>query len=251
MSGYFVTSPDPFWVLSGHTLSMADPADWLLLDCSGILFDCPIIQSPGNPSWDMGTGPVTMAGAFEQGAPGASDYASTGSMRVGTTWSLIGSVVGPADREIIRWNGGLVLGGLSSWTAIQGAEGGGGISIGTGAGTYFEANVYLYLHRGIVEDTTNVDGTPYVVLNVDRECAIKTDVARTVNLQALADAGDGRVLIVSDRIGTAPANPITINPNGAEKINGVAAAVTIDWAWGSLWLKADVSEGTWRIIGGW
>lgn len=63
MSGYFVTAPDPFWVLSGHTLSMADATDWLLLDCSGILFDCPIIQSPGNPSWDLGTGGITNGGA--------------------------------------------------------------------------------------------------------------------------------------------------------------------------------------------
>jgi hypothetical protein len=64
MSGYFVTSPDPFWVLSGHTLSMADPTNWLLLDCSGILFDCPIIQSPGNPSIDWGDGRIEDAGSI-------------------------------------------------------------------------------------------------------------------------------------------------------------------------------------------
>lgn len=106
--------------------------------------------------------------------------------------------------------------------------------------------------HALLEAHTNVDATPYAVLPADRELAVKTDVARTVNLEALATAGDCRVLIVSDRdpvLGGAAANPITIHPAGGEKINGVAADIVIDWNGGVLWLKADVSAATWRIIG--
>ena len=91
------------------------------------------------------------------------------------------------------------------------------------------------------------------VLPADRELAVKTDIARVIDLEPLATAGDSRVIEVSDAdptLGGAAANPITITPNGAEKINGVAASVVINWNGGALTLKADVSLGTWRIIGG-
>lgn len=100
------------------------------------------------------------------------------------------------------------------------------------------------------ETHANADATPYNVAAADGVVAVKTNAARTVQLPALAGM-NGRILKVGDRIGTAPANPITVAPSGAEKINGVAASVTIDWAWGWLWLMADESEATWIIIGGW
>jgi hypothetical protein len=177
-----------------------------------------------------------------------SGAASTGSIRVGTTWSLYGLESG-ADKRLIDWNGGLTLGNITDWTDIQFAESS-TFTVRSGGQSYITCQAGKTTLTGALANShTNVDSTPYTVLATDRECAVKTNIARTCNLEALATAGDSREIIISDRIGTAATNPITIHTSGVEKINGVAADVTINWNWGSMTLKADTSEGSWRIIG--
>jgi hypothetical protein len=187
--------------------------------------------------------------ATHAGGVGGSDnlYAGKGGSDGGAGGGAGGAINIDAGAAVTGANG-LINIGTTSTANLKTAA----INLGnTTENPPVNVNSPLVVNKQVSESHTNVDATPYAVLPTDRECAVKTDVAREIDLEALATAGDGRVLIVSDRIGTASANPITVKPNGAEKINGVAASVVVDWNWGSIWLKADVSEGTWRIIGGW
>lgn len=74
----------------------------------------------------------------------------------------------------------------------------------------------------------------YNVLTTDYYIGI-TDTAapRTVNLPAAATAGEGKVYIIKDESGAASVNNITIDPDGAETIDG-AATFAISTNYGSV-----------------
>lgn len=72
--------------------------------------------------------------------------------------------------------------------------------------------------------------------------------AKAVNLPAAATAGVGRVLYIKDETGDSGANPITITPNGAEKIDE-AATFVINSAHGSVTLVCTgVAGNEWAVV---
>ncbi len=93
------------------------------------------------------------------------------------------------------------------------------------------------------------------VADVDHDVA-DTDVliayatltaARAVNLPAVADVGVGRTIIVKDESGAATTFDISVTPDGAETIDGVAAAVAIAINYGFVTLYSTAAG--WYTLG--
>ena len=83
-----------------------------------------------------------------------------------------------------------------------------------------------YLNGGIrVKSDHNVSSSPVNVQLSQYYIGINTSVARTVNLPAAATAGAGKMYVFKDETGNAATNNITIDPNGAELIDGAASYV--------------------------
>jgi len=83
-----------------------------------------------------------------------------------------------------------------------------------------------YLNGGIrVKSDHNVSSSPVNVQLSQYYIGINTSVARIVNLPAAATAGAGKMYVFKDETGNAATNNITIDPNGAELIDGAASYV--------------------------
>ena len=119
-----------------------------------------------------------------------------------------------------------------------------GISISPTSGT--GANTITISATGVQTLAVRVAvATPVAVVNTDDVISVEVPgpVAVAVNLPA---GVTGRVFNIKDGLGLAAvATPITINPNGAETIDGAASA-TIDAAYGSLSLVYSGVE--WLIL---
>jgi hypothetical protein len=123
VSGIFVTQSDPMWILVGATLQPADHSWSVLLDASAVLFDCPTIVAPSNPTIDWGDGPIEDAATITLiplGGGAADDLQIAGALTSGKTlllapgtWNIGGAVVvypetqelhgpAPASRGAIR-----------------------------------------------------------------------------------------------------------------------------------------------------
>jgi hypothetical protein len=123
VSGIFVTQSDPMWSLVGATLQPADHSWSVLLDASAVLFDCPTIVAPSNPTIDWGDGPIEDAATITLiplGGGAADDLQIAGALTSGKTlllapgtWNIGGAVVvytetqelhgpAPADNGAVR-----------------------------------------------------------------------------------------------------------------------------------------------------
>jgi hypothetical protein len=104
------------------------------------------------------------------------------------------------------------------------------------------SNKSTYLGGRTIE-TITITGT-LTIGDGDYQIFVDTSAARTINLPAPAD---GREFWITDVIGTAETNNITLVRNGSEKINGVTASKVLQTNWGS-WRV--VSNGTdWFVTG--
>ena len=85
---------------------------------------------------------------------------------------------------------------------------------------------------------SKTDGQTYVVLATDYIVNIKGTGARAVTLQAAADAGVGRILVIKDGDGNASSANITINRGASDTIDS-ATSVVINSNYGSVSLVSD------------
>lgn len=93
------------------------------------------------------------------------------------------------------------------------------------SGTTLTATTLFTAMAGQVVKRT-ATATTYTVLATDYYIGVtSTAAARTINLEAAATAGAGRVLIIKDESGGAGTNNITIDGNGAETIDGAGTLV--------------------------
>lgn len=100
----------------------------------------------------------------------------------------------------------------------------------------------LHVNGSISVKRTAVGAGDYTVLTTDYyigKTAI-TLTGDTINLPAAATAGVGKVYIIKDESGTATIRTITIDPSGAETIDGGATA-TIILSYGSRTIICDGS----------
>lgn len=87
----------------------------------------------------------------------------------------------------------------------------------------------------------NVTATDYAILKTGI-----TGGGDTINLEAAATAGGGRVLVIKDATGTAGTNNITIEPDGSETIDG-ASNFVMNTNYGAVTLACDGSSG-WYVM---
>lgn len=88
---------------------------------------------------------------------------------------------------------------------------------------------------------TNPGGYPYTVLSTDKIVQVNTSAARTINLEPSASTVVGQVLYIKDHTGNASTNNISVVPNGAETLDGMASAsITADY--GVMRLYSDGSN---------
>ena len=88
---------------------------------------------------------------------------------------------------------------------------------------------------------------PYAIVIGDPSWIANTDTAaaRTDTLPACSAARIGLEIKVIDVSGNASVNNITVNPAGADVINGVAAGVTINTNYGGYWFKMISATAWW------
>ena len=131
------------------------------------------------------------------------------------------------------------LAGLPAGTKIETVSVGSGVLIFYGEGVEGIAG-------GLAR--TEVNDADYDVADGDVAVVfIALTAARAVNLPAVADAGDGRTIIVIDESGAAGTYAISVTPDGSEEIDGVAAAVDVAVNYGFLTLYC---TGTaWKTLG--
>lgn len=92
------------------------------------------------------------------------------------------------------------------------------------------------------ETRTTVADIAYSVVSTDRLIVYTSlTAARTVSLEAATTAGAGRTITIVDESGHAGDFPITIDPSGTEKIDGVLTTVILD-DFGSITLHCDGSN---------
>lgn len=87
---------------------------------------------------------------------------------------------------------------------------------------------------------------PYSITSADSETVLVVDTtaARTLSLPS---ATVTMTVVIKDGNGQAQTNPITIEPDGTDTIEGVNADYVIDWNNASIWL---ISDGTskWHVV---
>lgn len=121
-----------------------------------------------------------------------------------------------------------------------------GLPAGTKLAAVNVADNMVLLYGGGIEGVssgvtrTAVDDADHDVADGDVLIAYTAITAgRAVNLPAAADAGEGRTLIVKDEAGAAGSFAISVTPDGAEEIDGTAAAVDVAVNYGFLALYCD------------
>lgn len=112
---------------------------------------------------------------------------------------------------------------------------------------YIFTNGYVSVQNALLLKRTSVSSSPYTVLSTDIYLSVDcSGGAKTINLPAVATAGDGRVIVVKDASGDAAANNITITPNGAETIDEQANAILIA-NYVAINLMANTTTSNWEI----
>lgn len=92
----------------------------------------------------------------------------------------------------------------------------------------------------------DVSGT-YVVLSTDHILSVDTSAsAATISLPAISAVGDGHTVIVKDKSNSSYTNTITVNPNGADTVDG-AASFVIQSDGASFVFVANVA-GDWELV---
>lgn len=120
----------------------------------------------------------------------------------------------------------------SSGSAVQ-ITSGGSVATAPGAAQTFEPLT-------LAGDLTIAAIDTYVVINVD------TTAAHTISLPSIGSVAAGRIFIIVDKTGNSLAQPITITPDGSDKINNVAASFALNSGNGSLTLISD-GVSNWAI----
>jgi hypothetical protein len=102
----------------------------------------------------------------------------------------------------------------------------------------------------IVRKVTDVNATPYTVLQTDYylQCRRTAAGILTVNLPSIATVGDGFVLIIKDTGYNANTFNITVARNGTDTINNVGANYTINVDGAAVVLIANDTTDDWEIF---
>lgn len=104
-----------------------------------------------------------------------------------------------------------------------------------------DAATKAYVDAATGSSVTNPGAYPYTVLPADQIVQVDTSAARTINLPPATSFSTGKPLYIKDHTGNGTTNAITVVPNGAETIDGMASAsITVDW--GVMRLYSDGSN---------
>ena len=95
----------------------------------------------------------------------------------------------------------------------------------------------------------NVAG-PYAVLATDFFLEVRRTATApiTINMPSIATVGSGHIVAIMDSGYNAAVNNITVAPNGADSINGVAANYTMGVSGSCLWFKANTTTANWELV---
>jgi len=117
----------------------------------------------------------------------------------------------------------------------------------TGPGTLYDASAGEFL-RGVLDQNRNTSSVSSNTTTSDEEILFVDTSGGAVTITlASADAVDGNHIIVVDSGGSADSNPLTIDTEGSETIDGVSS-VTVETAYGAQVLSSDGTN--WFTAGG-
>jgi hypothetical protein len=92
----------------------------------------------------------------------------------------------------------------------------------------------------------NVSGV-YAVLSTDHILSVDTSSsAATLTLPAISAVGDGHTVIVKDKSNNSYTNIITVNPNGADTVDGAASFVI--QSDGASFVFVANAAGDWELV---
>lgn len=97
---------------------------------------------------------------------------------------------------------------------------------------------------------TDVNVLHYPVVPTDQLLNVRRTASGNcaIDFPAIAATPPGRIIVVKDSGYNAAVNNIAINPNGADKINNVAAPYLITLSSTALWLSANALANDWEIL---
>jgi len=146
--------------------------------------------------------------------------------------SQVATLTGAANASSIYVVNGNLYYTNGSGSAVQITSGGSIVSI-PGAAQTFEP-------IALAADLTIAAVDTYVVINVD------TTAAHSITLPSIGSIAAGRIFIIVDKTGNSLAQPITIIPDGSDKVNNIAASFVLNSDNGSLILISD-GVSNWAI----
>jgi hypothetical protein len=109
------------------------------------------------------------------------------------------------------------------------------------AGAEIVWNGTTWMELGPTQGVTAVAATPYTVLAADVVVLVDTTTIAGASVMDLPTAASvaGKTIAFIDHTGSAGTWNIAVTPTGAEEIDGVAAAISIDVNYGSLAITSD------------